>query len=92
MDVEGGDPYPLYRALMDEGVAVKCIKTELQDGSRLCRLRIGIPFHETIRRLERVAAVFARCLEEWCAAGGIERSVGEGTADERRPLPRGGCV
>jgi UDP-sulfoquinovose synthase len=52
-----GDPYPLYTALNQRGVHVKCVKERLPDGEELRLLRLGVPWYESRARLDHVASL-----------------------------------
>ncbi|HEX6916198.1 MAG TPA: aminotransferase class V-fold PLP-dependent enzyme [Chitinophagaceae bacterium] len=55
-------PFALYSELNDNGVHCKCIIGNEQDGETVNILRFGLPYFETIDRLERAAEVVEEVL------------------------------
>ncbi len=58
------DPYPLYMYLNEQQVHTKCIKDHMMAGTVYHILRIGLPYFETIERLNYVLFQTSRFLSE----------------------------
>lgn len=57
------DPYPLYDAMNQLGVHVKCIKDRDKAGRPRQLLRFGCPYYENEQRLNEVLGVIENCLQ-----------------------------
>jgi UDP-sulfoquinovose synthase len=58
------DPYPLYMYLNEQQVHTKCIKNHMMSGTVYHILRIGLPYFESIERLNYVLFQTSRFLSE----------------------------
>jgi UDP-sulfoquinovose synthase len=58
------DPYPLYKFLNDQMVHTKCIKNHKIAGAEYHIIRIGIPYYETMERLNYALFEIGRYLSE----------------------------
>jgi len=58
------DPYPLYRALDNHMLHVKCIRDHTREGHARQLLRFGVPYYENVNRLRRALGIIDECLEQ----------------------------
>lgn len=56
------DPYPLYRALEEARVHVKCVKGRTPTGVELRQLRLGVPWYTTDAEIGEALERLARCV------------------------------
>lgn len=66
LEIEGMDVYPVYRALTERGMAVKCVKTRGKrlDGEGVEVLRIGFPWWADEGDIDRAVELLASVVEE----------------------------
>ena len=62
------DPYPLYRALEEARVHVKCVKGRTATGAILQQLRLGVPWYTADAEIDEALARAERCVGETLGA------------------------